>query len=201
MDENFRFTFSFCSSKSETATESSDRPVSCRVMISLEFRSRCWKYDPCVRTDTPQLHRWLDEPACLMDSSNGLLFLASKHFLRGGFNCFFSQMKNISTLERTSYLISKYSLNLQHLALICMCLTPGLTQFILITIHSLSTVTGYNRHNVLLLICSPLSSSSQQAYTALTLIRSTSRALHFKLFLLSELDLASSDCWKLMESS
>lgn len=142
----------------------------------------------------------MNQPA-LMDSSNGLLFLASKHFLRGGFNCFFSQMKNISTLERTSYLISKYSLNLQHLALICMCLTPGLTQFILITIHSLSTVTGYNRHNVLLLICSPLSSSSRQAYTALTLIRSTSRALHFKLFLLSELDLASSDCWKLMESS
>lgn len=62
---------------------------------------------------------------------------------------FIFQMENISMLERNSYLISKYSLNLQYHSLICMCLTLGLTEFIPIRIQRLPTITGYNWYNTL----------------------------------------------------
>ncbi len=108
---------------------------------------------PSISPSAFQKHRWFDAPKqdcfvrwrmTLIVSPNGLYFHASKHFLRVCVNYFF-QMKNISMLEQNSYLISKYSLNLQHLTLICMYLTPGLTEFILIRIHSLPTITGIMR--------------------------------------------------------
>lgn len=46
-----------------------------------------------------------------------------------------------------------------------MCLTPGLTGFTLIRIHSRSTITAYNCYNVPLLISGPLSSSSSGLHT------------------------------------
>lgn len=100
-------------------------------------------------------------------------------------------------LERNSYLIFKYSLNLQNLSLICMYLTPGLTEFILIRIHSLPTITGYNWYNALRYSSAarfhhhPAFTLSQKKYTVLTLIRWTRPALHFRL---SELNLASLAC-------
>lgn len=72
----------------------------------------------------------------------------------------FSYRHTIFLLVGINYLISKYSLYLQYFTLICMYLTSGLTEFILIRIHSLPTITGYNWYKALLLISSAISSSS-----------------------------------------
>lgn len=105
---------------------------------------------PSISPSVFQKHRWFDAPKqdcfvrwsmTLIVSPNGLYFHASKHFLRVGVNYYFFKWR-ISQCWNKTHLISKYSLNLQYLTLICMYLTPGLTEFILIKIHSLPTITG-----------------------------------------------------------
>lgn len=115
---------------------------------------------PSISPSVFKKHRWFDAPkqGCLerwrmtlIVSPNGLYFHASKCFLQVGVIYFFifPKWRISQMLERNAYLISKYSRNLQYFTLICMYLTPGLTEFILIRIHSLPTKTGYNWYNAM----------------------------------------------------
>lgn len=104
-------------------------------------------------------------PTGLSNLDSSVSILKNKQFDAREENCFpewslFSYRQTIFLLVGINDLISKYSLNLQYFTLICMYLTSGLTEFILIRIHSLPTITGYNWYEASLLISSPISSSS-----------------------------------------